>query len=60
MLGFDRITFDSNVMGGHAFEACGSRCLLRNLGYDAVHLHELGLDRLSDSEILASVWPMGL
>ncbi|HDN80369.1 MAG: hypothetical protein DRI61_14910 [Chloroflexi bacterium] len=25
---------------------------LRSLGYDAVHLHELGLDRLPDSSIL--------
>lgn len=26
---------------------------LRNLGHEAVHLHELGLDRLSDPDILA-------
>ncbi len=25
---------------------------LRSLGYEAVHLHELGLDRLSDTDIL--------
>ena len=26
---------------------------LRTVGHDAVHLHELGLDRMADSEILA-------
>ncbi len=30
-----------------------SIAFLRDLGYEAVHLHELGLDRLPDAEILA-------
>jgi len=30
-----------------------SVAFLRDLGYEAVHLHELGLDRLPDAEILA-------
>jgi predicted nuclease of predicted toxin-antitoxin system len=30
-----------------------SVAFLRDLGYEALHLHELGLDRLPDAEILA-------
>ena len=30
----------------------GAVLFLRHLGYDAIHLHELGLDRLPDPQIL--------